>query len=156
MQYYEYVANGQNPSIVVIEDRDEHPGIGAFWGEVNTSIHSGLGVQGCVTNGSMRDLPDAAPGFQILAGSVCPSHANVHVETYGKTVSVHGMSVRDGDIIHMDQHGAVVVPVEAVLKLPDAIAKISRKEAIIIGAAKKQGFNFEKLRAAMAQANNTQ
>ncbi|MEM7257175.1 MAG: RraA family protein, partial [Pseudomonadota bacterium] len=70
-------------------------------------------------------------------------------------VCVHGMSVRDGDIIHMDQHGAVIVPEQAVTALPDAIAKITRKEAVIIGAARAPGFDFEKLKAAFADAENT-
>ncbi|MEM7256857.1 MAG: RraA family protein, partial [Pseudomonadota bacterium] len=77
LDYYHYIASGPSPSIVVIEDLDEQAGVGAFWGEVNTSIHLGLGVGACITNGSMRDLPDAAPGFQLLAGSVGPSHAHV-------------------------------------------------------------------------------
>src|SRR5258708_3828303 len=34
--YYEYLAQRTLPSIAVIEDVDEHPGLGAFWGEVNT------------------------------------------------------------------------------------------------------------------------
>ena len=155
LNYYEYLSKGQTPSIAVIEDLDENPGIGAFWGEVNTNIHLGLNVAGCVTNGSMRDLTDAAPGFQLLAGSVGPSHAHVHIEDYGNAVSVHGMNVNDGDLIHMDQHGAVVVPSQAVKQLPEAIARITRKEAVILTAAKQDDFNFAKLREAMDIADHT-
>lgn len=155
LNYYQYIASAAAPSIVVIQDLDDKPGIGAFWGEVNTSIHLGLGVAGCVTNGSMRDLPDAAPGFQLLAGNVGPSHAHVHVNSFAEPVTVHDMSVKDGDIIHMDQHGAVVVPPDAVTELPGAIAKIARKEAIIIGAARSEGFNFDKLKEAFASAEQT-
>ena len=42
--YYTHVAEGGPlPSIVVIEDVDDTPGYGAFWGEVNTNVHCGLG-----------------------------------------------------------------------------------------------------------------
>lgn len=155
MKYYEYVSNGDRPSIVIIQDLDDTPGVGAFWGEVNTNIHLGLGVAGCLTNGSMRDLTDAAPGFQLLAGSVGPSHAHVHVEDYGHEVSVHGLRAVDGNIIHMDQHGAVVIPPAAVTALPDAIEQISRKESIIITAARSSDFNYQKLRDAMLRADET-
>lgn len=155
MNYYEYLSDGSKPSITVIEDLDEAPGTGAFWGEVNTNIHLGLGVKACLTNGSMRDLSDAAAGFQLLAGSVCPSHAHVHVEEYGVPVSVHGLTVNDSDIIHMDQHGAVVIPNSAVTALPEAIAKIARKEAIIIEATKSPDFNFQMLSDAMKRADET-
>ncbi len=152
LNYYEYIASGQRPSIVVIEDLDSTPGFGAFWGEVNTHIHRGLGAAGCVTNGSMRDLPDSASGFQLLAGRVGPSHAHVHVVDFGGDVTVQNMSVSNDDIIHMDLHGAVVIPPEAVSKLPAAIELISKREAKILDAAKSTDFSFEQLRQAMQQA----
>jgi regulator of RNase E activity RraA len=152
MRYYEYVAAGPTPSIVVIQDLDTRPGTGAFWGEVNTTIHQGLGALGVVTNGSIRDLEASAPGFQALAGQVGPSHAWVHVTGWAEQVEVHGMSVRDGDIIHADCHGAVVVPADAVARLPEAIDRIARREAVIIEAARAPGFDIEKLRAAMQGA----
>lgn len=152
MRYYEHVAAGPRPSIVVMQDLDTNPGTGAFWGEVNTAIHKGLGALGVVTNGSIRDLVDSAPGFQALAGQVGPSHAWVHVTGIGEQVQVHGMAVRDGDIIHADQHGAVVVPESAVEKLPEVIARISRREAVILAAARDPGFDIDKLRQAMSGA----
>ncbi len=153
MDYYEYVANGgPTPSIVVIEDLDASPGFGAFWGEVNTTIHKGLGAAGAVTNGSIRDLQDSARGFQLLAGCVGPSHAHVHLVDFAGDVTVHNMSVRHGDIVHADCHGAVVVPAHAVAALPAAIDLISRREAEILNAAKADDFSIDKLRAAMASA----
>ena len=63
-------------------------------------------------NGSIRDIPQIAEGFQMLAGSLSPSHAYVHVEEFGIPVTIHGMAVKSGDLIHADRHGAIVVPVE--------------------------------------------
>ncbi len=153
LSYYEYVAAGATPSIVVIQDLDTRPGTGAFWGEVNTAIHHGLGALGVVTNGSIRDLEASAPGFQALAGQVGPSHAWVHVTGWAEQVEVHGMSVRDGDIIHADCHGAVVVPAASVARLPETIDLIARREAVILDAARAPGFGIDKLRAAMQGAS---
>ena len=150
--YYEYVANGDSPTVVVIQDLDSTPGFGAFWGEVNTHIHRGLGVAGCVTNGSMRDVPDSATGFQLLANRIGPSHAHVHVAGFGAEVTVHNMTVCDSDIIHMDQHGAVVVPAHAVTELPAAIELISRREAKILEAAKSADFDITRLKDALKEA----
>ena len=151
--YYQYVdEGGPKPSIVVLQDLDTGPARGAFWGEVNTNIHKGLGAQGVITNGSIRDLADSAAGFQALAGQVGPSHAWVHITSHGAPVEVHGMHVKDGDIIHADVHGAVVVPPEHVKALPATIEAIARREAVIIEAAQSDGFDFAKLKAAMADA----
>ena len=102
----------------------------------------------------MRDLPDSATDFQLLAGRVGPSHAHVHLIDFGGDVTVENMSVSNNDIIHMDVHGAVVIPAEAVLQLPDAIDLISRREEKTINAAKAEDFNFQKLRDALSAAND--
>lgn len=153
LDYYRYVADCPLPTLVVIEDLDATPGFGAFWGEVNTHIHRGLGAVGCVTNGSIRDLPDSATGFQLLAGRVGPSHAHVHLTDFGNKVTVQNMTVSDGDIIHMDQHGAVLVPAGAVEELPKAIEQIARREKVLIEASKSADFTIEALEKAIAAAD---
>ena len=150
--YYGYVASPPGPTVVVIQDLDPNPGFGAFWGEVNTAVHKGLGALGCVTNGSMRDLDDCAPGFQLLAGKVGPSHAHGHIVDFGGQVNVTGMTVGDGDIVHADRHGAVVVPREAVEKLPAAVELLTRREAVILAAARSEGFDIDTLKRAMADS----
>lgn len=149
--YYDYVHDSPLPTIIVVEDVDPHPGIGAFWGEVHTTLHKALGARGAVTNGSFRDVGDSAPGFQLLGGMVNPSHAFVHPIGHDCPVTVHGMSVQSNDIIHADRHGAVIVPTEAVDKLPAAIDLIARKEAKILDLAKSGDFSLERLKQAIGE-----
>ena len=86
----------------LIEDVDNPPGFGAFWGEVNSAIHLGFGVKGLVTNGVIRDLDQWANGFAALAGSVGPSHAYTQIIEYSTDVNIYGMVAQDKDIIHFD------------------------------------------------------
>ena len=151
-QYYETIAATPNPSISVIQDLDPTPGFGAFWGEVNTAIHKGLGCLGVVTNGSFRDIDACAPGFQLLGGKVAPSHAWVHLVAIECEVNIFGMAVKPNDIIHADRHGAVVVPEECVKELPSAIDILTRREAIILEVARSSGFNVDILKKAMADS----
>ena len=153
LTYYDYIAQPKQPSIAVIQDVDNAPGLGAFWGEVNTNIHWGLGCVGALTNGSMRDLEMMQPQFQCLAASLSPSHAWVHVVEFGAKVDVCGLFVSDGDIVHADHHGAVVIPADSLERIPGAIDLMARKEKVLLDAAKSPGFNIEKLRAAMAQSD---
>ncbi|WP_207536886.1 RraA family protein [Sabulicella rubraurantiaca] len=151
--WYEYVAEHDLPVIVALQDLDDVPGTGAFWGEVNTNVHKGLGALGCVSNGSFRDLDMIAPDFQLL-GVVNPSHAFVHIVDWGRPVSIHGMSVQHDEIIHADRHGAVTIPAEAVKQLPAAIDLLSRKEAVILDMAKRSDFDIAKLREALAKSDD--
>ena len=147
--YYQYIAEGgPMPSIAIVQDVDDTPGYGAYWGEVNTNIHFGLGCLGVVTNGSVRDIPDSQEKFQMLAGMINPSHAFVNVVDWGGDVNVHGMEVSHANLVHADMHGAVVVPAGDAEAIVEEAAKIMAREHIVIEASQKPGFNMEKLREA--------
>src|SRR5579863_3479085 len=138
--YYEHVAAQPGPSIAVIQDIDApDTGFGAFWGEVQTHVHAGLGCVGVITDGSVRDLDAMSPSFFVLAGSVMPSHAHVHLVDFGGTVSVGGMVVSAGDIVHADRHGAVVIPADAVAKIPAAVDLLARRERVLIDRGRDLG-----------------
>lgn len=150
--YYEYIAAAPAPSIVVIQDLDgADVGYGAFWGEVQSAVHKGLGAVGVVTDGCIRDIPQWAPGLPVLAGSIAPSHAWVHLADFGKEVRVAGMSVRSGDIVHMDRHGACVIPAAVADQIPAKCDLLARKEAVILDAARAKGFSIDVLRKALQQ-----
>ena len=151
--YYAYVDDGPKPSIMVIKDLDDaQRGYGAWWGEVNSNIHKGFGCLGVITDGSVRDLPDAASGFQMLADRVGPSHAFVHPVDFGRSVTVAGMRVISGDLIHADQHGAVVVPWDIATDVAAAAQEIAARERVIISAAQEPGFDMDRLRKAWGDA----
>lgn len=148
MDYYHMVSQSMKPTLVVIEDQDYPECVGAFWGEVNTSIHKGFGVSGVVTNGVMRDLNSLEPGFGVIAGSIGPSHGYVHVTEIDTPVSIFGLTVNPGDLVHADRHGAVIIPNSTIEKLASAIMKLQLTEQIIIGPCRKEDFNWEKFEAA--------
>lgn len=152
--YYRSIEDGPQPSIVVIEDTDPEPGFGAFWGEVNSAIHKGLNCLGVITNGSIRDLDDIAPDFQLLAGIVGPSHAWVSIADFGSPVSVHGLKVEPGDLLHADQHGVAVIPHELAEEVPFVADRLTRREAVILEAARAPGFTADKLAAAWGKADD--
>jgi regulator of RNase E activity RraA len=150
--WYDYVAADDIPTIAIIQDVDDRPGYGAFWGEVQSTVHLGLGVEGCVTNGSFRDLGMLAKGFQIIGGRVGPSHAHVHMVQMNCEVNIFGMLARHDDVIHADVHGAVVIPAEAVKRLPEAIDLVARREAVILEMARAPRFSSAKMREALKKA----
>ncbi len=150
MAYYRQMAEGPRPGIAVIEDLDVPNAIGAYWGELNTTVHKGLGVSGALTNGVMRDLGDLAPDFPVIAGSVGPSHGFVHVRSIGEPVTVFGLLIENGELVHADRHGALVIPPAYLGALADAIAKMQATEAIVLDPARAEGFDFATFEAAWA------
>ena len=152
LSYYEYLDKGPRPTVAVIQDLDgPDRGIGAFWGEVQTAVHKGLGCMGVITDGSVRDIDQMAEGFFVLAGSIMPSHAHTDVVDIDKPVSIAGMVVHPGDLIHADRHGAVVVPHAVAAEVPKAAALIARREKVILDAARGKGFSIADLRRAFSE-----
>lgn len=72
---------------------------------------------------------------------------------YGKPVNIFGMQVGHDDVIHADFHGAVVIPADAVRKLPAAIDLVSRREKVILDVCRAPDFSPAKLRAALKSAS---
>ncbi|MEO1734089.1 MAG: RraA family protein [Pseudomonadota bacterium] len=150
MAYYKYMAEAPAPSVAVIEDVDYPDCIGAYWGEINTTVHKGLGMSGALTNGVMRDLGDLPDNFPVVAGSIGPSHGFVHVREIDGPVSVFGMPVAPGDLIHADRHGALVIPPDVIDELLAAIEKLLETEKVVLEPARQPGFDFAAFEAAWA------
>jgi regulator of RNase E activity RraA len=148
MDYYKAMAQGGAGAVAVVEDLDYPHCIGAYWGEVNTTIHKGFGMAGALTNGVMRDLGDLAADFPVVAGSIGPSHGFVHVRSVNQPIRIMGMDVRPGDFIHADRHGAVVVPPDVIGQLAAAIAKMQATEKLVLDPARGPGFDFAAFEAA--------
>lgn len=151
LAYFRSMAAGQGPTAAVIEDVDYPNCIAGWWGEVHVAVHKGLGLSGAVTNGVVRDLDVLDDGFPVLAGSIGPSHGYVHCVEIGTPVNILGMRVAEGELVHADRHGALVIPEEVIPDLHAAIQAVTEREAIVLGPAREPGFNIAKLEEAWAK-----
>lgn len=143
MAYYKHMADAPMPAVAVVEDTDFPDCIGAYWGEINTTVHKGFGLSGTLTNGVMRDLGDVPTGYPVIAGSIGPSHGFVHVQEIGTQVEIFGMTVTEGDLIHADRHGALAIPKDVIETLEASIEKLLSTETLILEPARTAEFNFE-------------
>lgn len=133
-KYWEYIRSWRKPCVSVVQDLSTVPG-GAYWGEVNASLHKSLGSLGVITNGTVRDLEEVRKvGFHFFAFGVQVSHGYAHLEDFDVPVEVFGMKVNPGDLIHADQHGAVVVPHEIAREVAAAARGIEVSEKAMLAA----------------------
>lgn len=134
------------PRIVVIEDLDEPPGLGAFVGAVHAHILQALGCVAVVTNGSVRDITEIqANGFQLFASSVAVSHAYSHVFDFGSPVHVGGLKVEPGDLVQGDLHGVQTISLEISDKIPAVADEILNRRNRIMDLCRSSDFSVEKL-----------
>ncbi|MDA1276932.1 MAG: RraA family protein [Verrucomicrobia bacterium] len=135
------------PRVMVMQDLDQPAGVGAFFGEVQSTIHKRLGCAGVVTNGHVRDLDEVHPlGFHYFAGGVCVSHAYVHLVDFGGPVKVGGTVVHTGDLVHADKHGVLLIPPGIAREIPEAVARVAEREKRIIDHCNAPDFSVEQLK----------
>jgi regulator of RNase E activity RraA len=146
MDWWNYVASLPGPRVMVLEDADPQPGLGAFVGEIHAAISQGLGSVGCVTNGAVRDLPAVkALGFQLFAGSLSVSHSYAHIIEFGEPVEIGGLKIRSGDLIHGDLHGVLTIPLEIAADVPAEASRILAEERELIAFCAAAEFSLEEL-----------
>jgi 4-hydroxy-4-methyl-2-oxoglutarate aldolase len=103
--------------------------VGLF-GEMMTTQYKALGVVGVVTNGPMRDIDAIKPlGVQYYCTGVTPAHGDMMIKSVGQPVSVGGMVVMPGEMVHMDLHGVVKFPAEEMGEILKRAKKLLEMEA---------------------------
>ena len=152
MDWWTYVASLPKPRVIVVQDADGKPGMGAFVGEIHASIALALDCVGCVTNGAVRDLPAIkALNFQLFSGNLSVSHSYAHIIDFGEPVEIGGLKIRSGDLLHGDRHGVLNVPVELVADIPAEASKILAEERELTDFCRSPGFSLEELAKRLRQ-----
>ena len=145
--FWKAILKVPEPRVLVLQDMDRPAGVGAFIGEVMATIHQRLGCVGAVTNGHVRDLDEVRSlGFPFYAGGVCVSHAYVDLIDFGGVVTVGGLAVQTGDLLHADKHGVLSIPKDVAPDLPKAIDRVLEREQRILTHCKSPNFNLETLK----------
>jgi 4-hydroxy-4-methyl-2-oxoglutarate aldolase len=152
--WWNYILKIPAPRVVVIQDVDTTPGLGAFIGEMHATILKTLGCVGAITNGTVRDLPAVAEmGFQLFASGTSVSHAYVHVVEIGREVTIGGLKIQPGELLHGDQHGVVSVPPELAAKIPETVAGNRERERKLMALCQGQDLELQTLRDAVRGIN---
>lgn len=149
--YYRYLEQARKPAVVVMQDCGTRRGYGSFWGEINVSVHKAMGLCGAITDGAIRDLGSLRSDFHLIGGNVCPGSGFGHLVAFDTPVSVFGLPVHPGDLIHADRHGCVVVPSQLAADLPTAIARLMKRERTFLATVNAPAVDSDQLIAAWLQ-----
>jgi len=146
--WWDHILSIPGPRIVVLEDVDSPPGLGAFIGEVHANILRALGCAAVITNGAVRDLPEVREaGLQLFAGNVSVSHAYAHVFEFGHTVQVGQLRITPGNLLHGDLHGVHQIPLQIADQIPGMAREILEKRRRVVELCRSGEFNRHKLQA---------
>lgn len=145
--WWNYVLSVPPPRIVIVQDADERPGFGAFLGEVHANVLRALGCVAFATNGAVRDVDGLkALRFACFSGQVAVSHTYVHLVEFGQAVTIGGLTVASGDILHGDRHGLLSIPSEIASDIPNVARRMLAAERRVIAACQGPQLSVDQLR----------
>jgi 4-hydroxy-4-methyl-2-oxoglutarate aldolase len=147
MQLFEAVAQSPKPAVVAFQEVGPHRDYAAHCGEVMATILTRIGAVGLVTDSAVRDIVEVrAMKFLYFARGLVASHANFRIVRVEIPIQVEGLVIRPGDLLHGDENGLIAVPLEAVMRLPDAVHEVRSREGDLMRFLRGPDFSFDGLK----------
>jgi len=127
---YELLTNAPKPAIVVMQDVGPDRLHSCHAGEIMSTTMKRLGAVGILTDGGLRDVREVRVlgGFQYFCAGLVVSHGNPICVSVGDDVTISGMRVRMGDLLHGDVNGVVHIPDECAGQVADAAYRVWAEE----------------------------
>ena len=105
-----------------------------------SSAASGHITSGCPATSTRCE----ALGFQLFGLNPCVSHAYVRLVDFGKPVTIGGVEIQPGDLLHADKHGVCIIPHEIAPKLAEACAEVERRERPLLEICRSPDFTWKR------------
>ena len=149
---FEAVQKSPKPAVVVLQEIGGHPNYAAHCGEVMATCFTRFGAVGLVSDCGVRDLPEVrALKFHYFSrGAVC-SHAYFRIIRVNCAITVCGMPVRPGDLLHGDENGLLQIPSESLDRLPEMVEKVRAKERALMDYVRSPDLSLDALRSRMVE-----
>jgi len=142
----EAVAGSPKPVVVVLKERTAFREFSAHAGEIVATTLSRLGAVGLVSDSAVRDLAEVrALGFHYFALGSVASHANFRFVQVQVPVTICGLSIEPGDLLHGDLNGLLKVPETGREQLPRLAQEVRENEGKILDFVKSEGFDLDEL-----------
>jgi len=147
------LGKSKKPSVVIIK-QDFPPEIapkGALSGGQLTTILKACGAVGVVTNGPCRDVDEIRPmKFQYIMSGITPGHGPMAISAINVPVSVAGMDIAPGELIHMDENGACKFPADRLADVCNNIDALIKEEGVRMQAV-REAKTIEEIKTAWSQ-----
>jgi regulator of RNase E activity RraA len=131
------LAAAPKPAVIVFQDLDV-PTVAATFGEVMCTTYQAFGAVGLITSGTGRDLDQVeALRFPCFTAGTVASHGYCQIVQLNVPVSVGGVTIYPGDLLHGDRNGVTTVPGEWAEVVAAACAEFVAAETIVLDYLKR-------------------
>ena len=144
----EAVAATPKPAVVVFKALGQDRLRSCHVGDMMCVLLRRLGVVAVVTDGGARDLDgvrERAPGFQLFAAGTVPGGGDYTMFDVGGEVSICGLRIAPGDLLHGDLNGLLTVPREIAHRVPARARDIRARERDFVDFVNGPDFSVPEL-----------
>lgn len=147
MALWEALAAAPKPAVLVFQDVSPQAAHSVHLGDVMATIASRLGAVGVVTDGAVRDPEGIRPlRFHLFARGLAASHGTFNVVDVGVPVTVDGVRVAPGDLVHGDANGVATIPLEIAGALYAECRRVHERERALREFVIGRDFTLDGLR----------
>jgi regulator of RNase E activity RraA len=148
MRLWDAIERAPKPAVVVISDIGPDSRRGCHMGEVMATTARALGAVGCVCDSGLRDVAEveAMGGFQYFCPGFVVSHGRAVILDINVPVSVAGLNIAPGDLLHGDVNGLLTVPDIETDRLLAEVQAVRDEERALLDFIRAPGFTLEALR----------
>lgn len=149
MKLWEAVEAAPKPAVIVIKDIGPERNRSCHMGEVMATTAKALGAVGCISDGGLRDVVEvrALGGFQYFCPGFVVSHGNAVICEVNVPVTLDGLAVNAGDLLHGDVNGVLTIPDTIADRLAAQAQQVRLSERDVLDFVKRPGLSVERLRA---------
>jgi regulator of RNase E activity RraA len=144
VELYRLLEAAPKPAIIVLQEIGGFGPFAAHCGEVMATFFTRLGAIGLVSDCAVRDIPEVrALHFHYFARGVCASHAYFRIVRCGLPVTVCGMPIQPGELLHGDENGLISIPDVPLESLQAAVDQVRASEKRIMDYARSPEFTID-------------
>lgn len=144
MEWVRAMAVAPKPIFLVFQDVGLNPEKSAHMGEMMASLAKRLGAVALLTDGGVRDILEVERlGFQYFAAGVVVAHGNPRLLQVNVPVTIDGLRIEPGDLLHGDLNGVTKIPTEIAAQTVEMALKIRQEEADMLAYINGPDFSVE-------------
>lgn len=142
--WVEAMADALKPVVLVFQDVGPQPRKSAHFGEVMATLSRRLGVVGLVTDGGVRDILEVKRlGLHYFAAGLVPSHGSPRLLEINVPVTLDGVRIEPGDLLHGDINGVTTIPLAIAAQVIEAAHQVRQDEAQLLTYLNGPEFSLE-------------
>ncbi len=128
------VESAPKPAVIVIKDIGPERSRSCHMGEVMATTAKALGAVGCISDGGLRDVNEvqAMGGFQSFCPGFVVSHGNPVICEVNVQVTLAGLAVQPGDLLHGDVNGVLVIPDAVADRVVDESLRVRAEDGDVV------------------------